>query len=332
MAKATRKKSAKPEDSSNLLQAVNFCLGAVKELGEVYQTHLILAHNWAVGFDGVLTAAHPITDDLTAYPHGDTLATALKRCATGTAITQGDDRTLKVSAGRLRASVPCAEPFPFPPPPDAPALDLEPDQSAALKRSLSEAGRPAKDQADRTLFASVMLQSGTASGTDGIIVIESWHGLTIPGQLMIPKVFVKTLEKTDKTIAKIGGSDNSLTVYFTDKSWLKTQLYRETFPDLGRLWEQVNADDVVPIPDHFFPGVDHLKAFADGRIEITASGMRNEKAEFDLDIKMPYERAILSSTHLLMLNGIVSKYRLDPKASYFSGENCRALLSGIYAH
>jgi uncharacterized protein DUF4031 len=240
MAKGTRKPRSKKGDAKNpgtasLLAALKFIEPAAKESGPAVQinyTHCAMGWNWAVAFDGVIALAHKIDTDIQAYPNTKTLIKALSKCEETTQITQLDENRLAIKSGRFSAYVPCmrGELFHIQPP-DDPLYPIDERVPAAL----AIVGRIAKENAPRLVLSSVMLRNGSAVATDGHILFEAWHGATLPFQVVLPKDFVTKLCAIQKKPVSMGASANTVTVWFEDQSWIRTQLYNERFPDCDKV-------------------------------------------------------------------------------------------------
>lgn len=235
MAKRPRSPKAKATTpnpaTASLLTALKFIEPASREIGTINQTHCAMAGSWSVAFDGIVAIAHPIDSDIVACPNTKRLINALSKCGAETQITQLDDNRLAIKSGKFQAFIPCIAPDLFHIlPPDPPQWPID----ERVINSLEIVGKIAKENAQRVLFASVLLRYGSAVATDGVTMFEHWHGCEVPPS-GVPKTFISELVKIKKKPTHLGRSESSLTIYFEDKSWIRTQVYVDPWPDVDRL-------------------------------------------------------------------------------------------------
>lgn len=249
MAKPRTKKTKDSPAVAGLLPALKFCEPASREVGSPNQTHIRLAGNWAVAFDGVVAMGHKIDSDIVACPHASTLIKALAKCDGATQITQLGDGRLSVQSGKFRTFVNClTDDLLGPVAPDAPCANITP----AVVNALRIVGTIPQENAQQIMLASALLRSGSAVATDGKIIMEAWHGIDLP-PVTVPKAFITVLAKIEKPAIYFGFSPNSVTFYFDDGSWIRTQVYSEKWPDVDRILNtQCNA---WPIPAGLVEGL-----------------------------------------------------------------------------
>lgn len=249
MAKAPKK------NPSNLMVALKFISAAQHKEGESYRKHCLLTGKWAQAFDGMLAVGHPIEDDITAQPRTDTLLMGLGKCGDNIKMTFVDN-TIRLNSGSFRLTVPC-DPVPLNMmPPDPPALNV----GNSLLLALSIVSVLPEEGDERTVCRSVLLGPGGAMATyRGHAVMEAWHGLKLPFRHAIPIRSVKAIIGAKKAISSIGWSENSLTVWFEDNSFMKTMIDDGTWPDLNRMFD--TGCDYKPIPEKLFEALDAVSDF-----------------------------------------------------------------------
>lgn len=229
--KKRQTKKPKQEASPSLLTALKFISLAQHKEGESYKTHCKLAHKMATAFDGVIACGHSIDDSLDAQPHTETLLKALSKSTDGLSITHVDNQLCIVS-GKLKVYVPCDP---------APQIAVKPDPSVGtldsrLLAALRIVGDLPEEGEDRLVCRSVLMQSGSVVGCRrGHVIIEAWHGIDMPPGLCVPIRAVKAILDSKKELQSFGFSDRSLTIYFADNSWIRTQLDEGRYPDYGRM-------------------------------------------------------------------------------------------------
>lgn len=255
-----RKKKALNECS--LLKALRFIAVAQKALGSPEQTFCRLYANWAMASNGIISAATQIDEDLTACPHTTTLIDALEKAQESVNITQLDGLRLSVRAGEFQAVVPCLEPTPEALPtvfPDAPIADCD----DRLRPALDIVGKLISESGQKIITAAAQFRNGTVLGTDGNIIIEAWHGIAFPPLMLAPKAFITALAKIDKPIRSVGLSESSLTLWFENNSWMKTQLYPAN-TELPDLYQYLNIPaQPVDVPQELFDVARKLAPFSE---------------------------------------------------------------------
>jgi hypothetical protein len=90
-------------------------------------------------------------------------------------------------------------------------------------------------------------------------MIESWHGIDMP-PLAVPKVFAQLIANSDKALSAFGFSNNSVTFYFEDDSWYKTQLYVDKYPDVDRIWQKLDGTH-MPFNADIFDAIAQVTSF-----------------------------------------------------------------------
>ena len=331
MAKAPKK--LKPSNASSLITALQFVSIAQKDKGTFFQTHCRIANNQIVAYDGNLSAGHYVEDDLTACPQTRVLKETLLKCGQSLSITQLDNARLAVKSGKLTNLVPCTvEEMPLVVP-DTPIAAID----NRLKTGFEVVGLLAKEGAERVVLASILLNANSMLGTNGHIVVEFWHGIDLPPNLVLPKSFIAAILKTDKQLAQLGfsfnnetGQYNSLTFYFADNSWIKTQLYNDQWPDTGKVLN-VNSNAMV-LPESFFDAVKTLASLAsDNRFYLFQNLLRTS---FDETTGASYEveglppGKIFSAEYMKLLCNFIKCVDFttyEDKALFF-GENIRGAI------
>lgn len=247
-----RKPTKSKPDVSVLFEALKFVNVAQVNDGTPLQTHVKISGGWVVAFDGIVSAGSPVPIDLTACPHSKRLTEALGLCGNEFTISQLDESKLCIQTAKFKAFVPCLHVDTLATvPPDAPCAAINDELAVAL-----DAVHMQPHENDKRIIADTLLvRSGSALGTDGVVLLEYWHGIDLP-QLIIPKQFALAICKTKKPLSKLGFSPYSVTVYFDDNSWLRSQLYIEQWPNVDNILNvQTNPFN---IPPDFFEGLRHV--------------------------------------------------------------------------
>lgn len=257
---AKRARKSKPTESSaaNLIDGLKFISIAQKEKGEPRQTHCILGNGWIVASDGGISAGCRIEDDISAVPHTRRMMAALQKATGSISIVQLPTGRLSIKGGKFSTLVPCQDIADMP--------NIAPDPQIALltneiKKGFAACAVLANENATEPYRAGVLLQANSVVGTNGHALIEYWHGVDLPPGLMIPKASAIAVANCQKNLVGLGFTDRSVTFHFEDFSFIKTQLFNDTFPDYARL---LNKEcDPWPIPEDFYIAIDTIEEFSD---------------------------------------------------------------------
>lgn len=328
---AIKREKAVKEQESGLLTALRFVSTTQNPEGSTYQTHVRLQHNWALGFDGVLAAGHPIQEALLCCPHSSSLISAITKCKTAISITSLENGQLGVKAGRFKAFIPCVSGELIPliyPDPKAGSIDDR------LKEGFKVLAPWVKENTQNVATSSILLNNGSMAATNRHVVLEYWHGINLPDNIILPKIFIDAVLKIDKKLAAFGYSERSFTVYYEDGSWLRTQQYQEGWPDVGFILNvQHNAQ---PVPEGFFEGVSMLQPFCKLHNDIyllsdkiTTNIEAEQGAHYDL-AGLP-EKVGFNAKYLCQLAEHVTHIDLQGvnKASIFFGKNLRGAIAQV---
>lgn len=271
MARGRKKKII---NECSLLKALRFIAVAQSKVGPQEQQFCRMYGNWVMASNGIISAATEIEEDLTACPHTHTLIDALEQAQDGVNITQLDATRLSVRSGEFQALVPCLDPdggatlptvFP-----DAPLVPCD----DRLRPALDIVGKLIADGAQKIINASAQITGPTVIASDGNIIIEAYHGCQFPPMSLIPKAFITAIGKIDKPITRMGVSDISITLWFEDGSWVKTQLYPAN-TELPNLLQYLNlpvALDPIPVPPSLFEVARKLSSFSEDGALATHTG------------------------------------------------------------
>lgn len=274
MAKS-RKPKAETAKVSGLLDALKFLSLVTKDVGAPCVTHIYLKQNWAMAFNGVLSAGHKITETIEACPHNKLMIEALSKCEQEFTIAQ-DGARLAIKSGKFKAFVPCL---------DQSLLQIyAPDEPIAvindtLKVALEAVSVLANEQAQNILMSSILLNGTSVIATNRVMIFEYWHGINMPSNLAIPKTVVQALVKITKKLTGFGFSDNSVTFWFEDQSWLKAQRYAEPYshPDIALLLNK--SSNQYPLPADFWTALDAVAPFSEKGLVWCDTGTMRSHAE-----------------------------------------------------
>lgn len=327
---ATPRNRKRSEPASPLADALKFISVAQQETGTPYQTHSILENGFALAFNGVITAGMAIAENVTFCPHSARFNDALARAGQSYVITQLDAESVAIKAGPFRAVVPCLPRASLPACiPDAPIAPLDDRllQALAVVSGLCS-GDPA-----HIATAAILLRAGSAIATDRFLALEYWHGLDLPC-MRLPKATATALCKAGKPLARLGYSGNSATFYFSDGSWLKSQLYSESYPNIDMVLNV--KSNPWPVPQNFFEGVRSIAPFNDGNVVFGQNVLRSH---YEDNVGASYEVSGIpkglrfNAKHLLAVEHYAKQIDFAGvcDVTYFFGDNVRGCLTQLRA-
>jgi hypothetical protein len=326
----TLKKSKSPT-SAALIEALKFVSLAQKKDGNPFQTHCLIANQTIVAYDGVLTAGVKIEEDLSVCVNTLKLIDALERCNKTVSITQVDMARLKVASGAFSAFVPCYhEDMPLLVP-DSPICDID----DRLKTGFDMIAHLSDDKEQKVVLSSILLKSGSMCSTDGACLLEYWHGIDLP-ELILPTSFISAIMKVKAPLAKFGYSGNSITFWYENGAWIKTQVYDEEWPPLDHILNQETKP--LPLQKGFFEGVMALEAFAEGKEaakviyfyenELRTSRTEGEGATYQVE-GLPFGPAFSIKKLKRIQHCVKSVDWFSSTGAYFFGDNLRGVLMGV---
>lgn len=262
--------------AKSLLNALNFISVAQteKESPNAYENHCVLSDGYATAYNGIITAGCKIEEAFSICPHTYKLIHALEHCQKDISITELAGR-LSVKSGAFSAFVPCWEGDRPLVTPDAPCGQI----SDALKVGFETIGYLAVENGKTVAQASILLRNGSMVATDRFLIMEYWHGLSMP-KIVLPKLFISAIVSIPKKLVQFGFSDNSVTFYFEDSSWVKTQLFEEEWPDVDPILNIASKQE--PLPADFYTALSTIASFS--------SGKKGEQKVYFMDGKMQTHR------------------------------------------
>ncbi len=284
--KPAGRKAAVSTQAMKLAEALTFVQSAAVKSGfdHPFETHVGLYQKFAYATNGILSAMHAIEEDLACVPHLAKLQAGIAKCGKTLTIAELDSGRLSVKGDNLRAVIPCISfdllPFPAPDANIAPIDDRIKDAFASVMNLLNENATAVHETA-------VLLRSMTAVATDGRAMVEFFHGVDLPPDLVLPKSFMQAVSKQSKTLTGFGYSDSSVTFYYDDGSWIKTLRYADKYPDVDRI---LNAEALYEdAPEGLFEAIETVSKFNDkgfvtfGEGKVMSEPSDEIGAQFDIE-------------------------------------------------
>jgi len=313
---------------SPLLDAVKFVTSVTETEGQPYKTHVAIANGQCMAFNGTIAASAPIPTDLFVAPNATLLLAALSKVANDISITQLDG-ILSIKSEKSQYKIPCV-PFDLlqyvPPDPQQAQSDDK------LKEAFTICAKLIREDASPGFANGVILNGPSCVSTDRQAIIEYWHGLSMPTDLIVPKAAAHLVGKITKPLAYFGCSSRSVTFYFNDGSWIKSYLYEDEAPKFNRI---LNVDITPsPIPKDFWKALHDIESFCeDGNVRLSPNKLHSHSGEAGAS----YEVDKLPSCHNLNIRYLKIIEPLAKKidfvgvngVTYWIGDNCRGAIAGV---
>ena len=329
MAKPKKRTAEAVSEPSTLLAALKFCGLVTQDIGPINATHIHLGANWATASNGIVSCSHPIAEDIYACPQSRLIIEALSKCNENISFNQLDASKLSIKSGKFKAIVPCIDPT---------LLNIAlPDSPVALinerfKEGLSIVGILPNENAQSVHLASILMNGQSLISTTGKLILEYWHGLDLPPEISLPKAIVEPITKTSKKLAQFGFSQSSVTFYFEDGSWVKSQLYVEKWPDISAILDR--PSNAWPVPGDFFAGVEAIAGFTESGFvyldqgclrshENAAQGAAYEIAGLPKGLAFPAKQLAMIRPFVTSIDFLAKDMLM------FFSENVRGAIAGI---
>jgi hypothetical protein len=326
-----RKTKTSINPASALLEALKFVAVAQKKVGTVQQQFCAIFDNKVLASNGVLTIGATVAEDLNACAHTLQLIDALSKVGEDLAITQLSQNALAVNSGNFKALVPCVS--------FAELETVSPDPKCAnlgneVKEALEACMPLVTEGAQHAHLAAVLLQAGSAVGTNGAAMVEYWHGFDMPPNMLIPKASAVAVAKCDKNLVAFGYSGSSITFWFEDDSFIKTQLFAENYINYSIIFEKENLN-FWPVPDEFFKAVEYVESFSkSGVVYFENSTVASDEQQAEAStykIEGLPEGMAFNSKYLILVKNCFKNvcFVKEEKRAFFNNEKARGVLMGI---
>lgn len=285
----------KEKQAESLIAALNFAKPAIKDIGEPYQTHIILYDEMLYSYDGTIATGHPIEEKIQCCPQGGSMRSALTKCKDAIALGV-QTGTLSIKSGRFSASIPCLD--------FAMVKPFSPDQMSiplddTIKTGFAMLGPFVKEGAMTVLEAGLKMAPATMVASNRIAIAEFWHGFPIASEVILPKAAIQAVLATPYKLVGFGCTQTSATFWFENKSWIKTQLFSEAYPDTNKILNKKH-DILSALPSGFMDGIKAIMPFGNdachviygpeglrsGNPETGALGAKYEIEGIDKSVKM----------------------------------------------
>lgn len=319
----TKAASINPSHMKGLIDALKFISLAQKKIGTDDARYCLIKDNWAIAENGGLIIGTPVDEDLEAAPLTFKFLDVLNTCKDELHITQLSKFELSIKSGLFQASVECVEPEVF----DLSIID-HPVGSIdyKLKIAFQDVEKILSENATNVLFGVALLQANSIVATDGSVLIEHWHGINLPPNLLIPKIAITAVIKSGKELCSFGFSEDTITFHFIDGSFIRSNLVKEPYLNYQAV---LNIEsNALPIPGNFAKGVNAIGDFSkDNIIKFEPMGMYVDNGTRFKVEGLPKDIAF-SAKYLKLLEPLMKNVDFDVarQQAIFFGDNVRGIL------
>ena len=311
--------------------ALSFCSIILRDKGTVNETHVRIDTDWITAFNGTFAIGCKFNSPLQACPHIKLVLEALAKCKDEIGIAF--DGRLLIKSGKFKASIPCVDfnliELSIP---DPPQVDIDERLKIAF-----ETANLLKTDDGQTIYSASFLINGQSliASLSGQMIMEYWHGISLPQGPSVPKSFANIISKINKKPVKIGFSQWSMTIYFDDESWIRTQLFAEQWPDIGHLFDI--QTDLKPFPADFWNALVAVSPFGEGMIladgkTLRSLGQNGASAEFQLESHLGSWTYPARQLALLQPWASVVDFHAQSAHGHCliaMGKNARAIIAGV---
>jgi hypothetical protein len=316
-----------------MLSNLKFVQGAVAV--KDYQPalmHFRIREGRVTGYNGTVALSSPIDLDITASPRAKPFVKAIERCEDETTVIHLTPAgKLSLRSGGFKAFIECTE--------DSEILDMiipegrEVEVADGFIEAMKALSPFIGTDASRPWSSGVLLRGYSAYATNNIIVAEYWLGQGMP-EINLPSAAIAELVRIKEMPQKILMSKNSVTFFFSQDRWMRTQLLGSDWPDVAPLLNK--ESNMEPFPEQLFDAVEKLTPFIgeEGRIYFRdgfISTSPEDGAGASIEIEGLPSYGAYHFRHLMSLKGIAEQidFTQHPQPCSFAGSRLRGIILGM---
>ena len=296
--------------------------------------HFLIKDGTVSAFDGLISVSVPIEVEIHAKPHAREMLKAVAACdpKSPVALYVTKAGKLGIKSGKFKAFIPCLS--------DESEMSLPKPEGAdvvftpELYESLVALAPFMALDASRPWAMGLRVVGDSTYATNNIILAQRWHGSNFPQEIIIPKDAVNEIVRMGKQPTRVQMTHNSISFWFGENQWLRTQLVDAAWPDnVDRIF--ATGGNVQPFPEGFFEALQTLKAFGDDRDrvyfkdgELSTSPNDGEGASVACAVTAG---GIYNGSQLRALEGAATAadFSLAPAPAPFTGKMLRGVVTGM---
>ena len=316
-----------------MLDALRFVQGAVAKKDFVAAlTHYQIKNGFVKGHNGGLTLCSPIDLDIDVTPKAVTFAKAIATCKSVIQMHLTPSNRLSIKSGNFRALVDCIEEgFPHTDP-EGDSIDLP---NGGILKALKTLAPFIAEDASRGWARGILFRGQSAFSTNNVVLLEYWLGYEFPAEINVPRSAVMEMIRIGVDPIRMMVANNSVTFFYPEGKWLKTQLYSLEWPDLGKVLGKTNHP-LLP-PEGLWDALESAEPFVNKLRQVwlkngTVSTDSGQDAGATIDVPgIEGDLGIYNVDYLLELSEVVQAIDLTmyPNPCIFYGENIRGAIVGM---
>lgn len=317
---------------SAILESLRFVQGSVAKKDFLpAMTHFVIENGTVRGYNGCIALCSPISFDIDCKPHAIELVHAVSHCDETIVMSMTDAGRLRLVAGNYKAFVKCVTEETPHVLPEGESVTLPGEQMLhALKVIEPFIG----EDASRPWSNGVLLRGQSAFATNNVCLIEVWLGAEFPRTVNVPHAAVKEILRIGEVPTHAQLAQNSITFHYSDKRWIRSQLFNTEWPDLHRILE--GESNPQPIDERLFLGLEKIRKRADAMNRVFIKGGVLSTVEDDgegaqytvpgLQCEGAYAIPMLE-----LLKGVATRidFTTYPKPCLFYGQSLRGAIIGM---
>ncbi len=324
-----------------MLDDVRFVMAAVAKKAFVTElTHFRIRDGRITGYNGVMALSSSIGVDLDVRPNATKFLAAIRTAEGTISLHVTGAGKLGVRAGKFKAFVECL-------PEDASVYDHVPEGDTvelteAFFKGIRLLAPVMGFDASRPWAMGIKVQEGSMYATNNVIVAQFWHACAFPYDVVIPAAAVDELLRIGEAPTRVQVTPTSVTFWFGDERWLKTNLLEGTAWPLARLDQAMNetpGQNQTPFPQGFFDDLETLKPFLEEDMAVylrptSASTSRDEGVGASVDVALEGAPELMAYSYkqLAILGQVATHadWQSYPRPCMFThqGEALRGLIIG----
>jgi len=313
--------------AKKMLEALNFIMPAQSKIGTVENRHCAVINGWIIASTDKMLIAHPIEGMINCCPSSAKLKSALGDCGEDLSISDLDENYVSISSGDFRAVVPCTQLEKikiYNPDPQIGEMGDEVKLALSKVYAITDEKKAANPS-----LGVVLLQNNTCVATMGSLLLEAWHGVHLPDNILLPKIAAQAVAKSKVPLAGFGFSETSFTFYFENGAFLKTGLVDTRYPAYEKLFALQNEATPWEVPDNFFSALKSITPFSKDNFVhfkenyLTSDTLENEASTFKLE-GIPIDVSI-AIKNLTLIKNFFANVRFTERTIFFSNDNVRGV-------
>lgn len=315
-----------------MLESLKFVQGAVAKKDLLPEmTHFRIRNGTVKAYNGKMAICSPIEFDIDCMPKADMLVSAIQQCDETVSLSMTPAKRLKITSGSFKAFVECV---------DSDIADVVPEgqiinvDGKILLKAFSTIQPFIGDDASRPWSNGILLRGQSAFATNNVCLVEYWLGVTFPREVNIPRSAIREVLRVAQAPEHIQLTDNSITFYYGENKWIRSQLYTPDWPELSPILDRESVQK--PIDNNLFKAVESISRFVNkmGAIYMRDGAIHTEAADnlgASYAFGEPHHLGCYNHRMLMLLEGIAETvdWTAYPNPVLFFGERLRGAIIGM---